>query len=305
MAERAAPGQGGIIALGEKKRRNMRALQPFDAARDVLRPKAPRIHQKPCVQRHVFVAAADMEPESLRLAFDAPDMCAPRQHRARGFRAAQQRQHILMAVDDAGGRRQQCQVGAQFRLEGRDLAPRQRLQIVHAVIGRHNGDGGQSLFLSVMRGDQLADPTMSDAVADAKVIKQRFSRHAQPPLQRSRRIIKARMDHFAVAGAGFHPGMIVLFQDQGVMARQRQAPCHGKAHRAGADHCAIAAEMVHGRIRKRRFLLGSARSRRNWRPSRQGRVIHEISHHRSIDPSGRHPCLGRCRRRSSPRAGIS
>jgi L-2-hydroxyglutarate oxidase LhgO len=40
------------------------------------------------------------------------------------------------------------------------------------------------------------------------------------------------MDHLAVAGAGFHADMFVLFQDQGFQSRQRQLAGDGQAHRA-------------------------------------------------------------------------
>jgi len=46
------------------------------------------------------------------------------------------------------------------------------------------------------------------------------------------------MDHLAVAGAGFHADMIVLFQDDGVVPVQGEPARHRQPDGAGAnDHC--------------------------------------------------------------------
>jgi hypothetical protein len=54
------------------------------------------------------------------------------------------------------------------------------------------------------------------------------------------------MDHLAVAGAGFHAEMRVLFQDDRVVPRARKLPRDGKAYRAGPNYNGIAAERFHG-----------------------------------------------------------
>ena len=59
--------------------------------------------------------------------------------------------------------------------------------------------------------------------AGAEIIQKTFALDAKPRLQRALRIIDAGMDHLAVAGAGLHADMIVLFQDEGLEPAPAQA----------------------------------------------------------------------------------
>ncbi len=68
-------------------------------ARHALRPKPRGIDQQAGIQNHVLAATFDLTATSHRLATNGGDLAALHQRQI-----AQQRQHILMAVDDAGGR---------------------------------------------------------------------------------------------------------------------------------------------------------------------------------------------------------
>ncbi len=110
-----------------------------------------------------------------------------------------------------------------FGFQRRNLARAQRPQVIHAIAGRGLGDGCKLGLLSGMAHDQLANSLVRHAMSGAEIIEQRLAADAKPRLQRALRIIDAGMDHLAVAGAGLHADMIVLFQDDGVVPGKVQA----------------------------------------------------------------------------------
>ena len=87
------------------------------------------------------------------------------------FRIAPQRQHVGVAVDDAGGRRQQRRIAIQRRLQRAGGFAREQLQIVDAVGFGMRADRLQFFgFLRCRRDDQLAAIAMRDAVVAAILV---------------------------------------------------------------------------------------------------------------------------------------
>ena len=97
-----------------------------------------------------------------------------------------------------------------------------------------------------MAHDQLAQARVRYAMGGAEIIKQRLAAHAEPCLKRALRIIDAGMNHLAVAGAGLHADMAVLFQDDRVMPGKMKGTRHRQAHRTGADDDGFRLELFHG-----------------------------------------------------------
>ena len=61
------------------------------------------------------------------------------------------------------------------------------------------------------------------------------ARDAKPRLERTGRVVDSRVDDFAVARAGAGAGRRFRFQRDDLAARERERPCHRKAHDAGPD----------------------------------------------------------------------
>ena len=81
---------------------------------------------------------------------------------------AAQRQHISVAVDDAGGRREQGCVAVQRRLQGAGGVTGKRLHVEHAIGFGMAADRLQLFgFLRRGRDDQLAAIAVRDAVIPA------------------------------------------------------------------------------------------------------------------------------------------
>ena len=86
---------------------------------------------------------------------------------------------------------------------------------------------------------------MGDAVALTKGIKKVTAPNAEPGFQRIFRVVNAGMDHFAIAGAGLHPDLRILFQDHDLMPGLGQCARDGQAHRARADHHTVTLKAFH------------------------------------------------------------
>ena len=108
MTERAFDRQGGVIALGQKQRRHEARVQRLRSA-----PRSSGAHRPALLTRMRASRSASspalrtVEAIAIAVARDGGDFRVAHQRGACRFRVAQQRQHILMAVDDAGGGRKQ------------------------------------------------------------------------------------------------------------------------------------------------------------------------------------------------------
>ena len=142
-----------------------------------------------------------------------------------------------MAVDDAGGGRQQRGVAGQRGLQRLGLGLGQQAQVRHTVGGGALLNGAQFIDLGGAGGhDQLAAALVADAALRAVVVQHLPALHAQPRLQRTLRVVNAGVNHFAVAGAGAGAKGVGGFQHQHFAPSQRQRARHGQAHHARADH---------------------------------------------------------------------
>ena len=190
------------------------------------------------------------------------------QHAAGVFHVAQQAEHQAVAVDDAGGRRQQRGLAGQVRLQRQRLGLREQLQITHAVGGCALADGTQLVHLRRAGGDyQLAAAPVRDAAFGAVAVQKLFPLHAQPRLEGTLRVVDARVDHLAVARAGGGAEAFRRLQHQHLAPGQRQRARHCQADHAGADDHGI------DLLRAHRTTVRAARRRRQSPPDSRAALM--------------------------------
>ena len=144
-----------------------------------------------------------------------------------------------MAVDDAGGWRQQRGGAAQRRFQPHGLFAGNVLQVVHAV-GARAGDVLQLGRLGRVGGhDQLAQALVRHAALGAIGVEQMLAAHAQPGFQAAGRVIDAGVYDFGVARAGAGADGLGGFCHQHLASAQRQGPRDRQADHARADHDAV------------------------------------------------------------------
>ena len=90
-----------------------------------------------------IVAAGRQAEQARGVALDALDRTAQHDRAAVGLDVALQRQHVAVAVDDAGGGRQQGRNAGDLRLQRAGRVGAERLQVGDAVPGRRLSDGGE------------------------------------------------------------------------------------------------------------------------------------------------------------------
>ena len=158
---------------------------------------------------------------------------------------AAQRQHVGMAVDDAGRRRQQRRVAFQRRLQRARLVAGQHLHVEHAIGLRMRADRGQLLGLRRRGGDdQLAAIPVRDAVLAAITVERMLAGDAHARHQAPRLVVDAGVDHFAVARRRDGADALGRFQHDHLAPGLREPPRHRKADHASPDHDAL--DLVHG-----------------------------------------------------------
>jgi hypothetical protein len=159
-----------------------------------------------------------------------------RNHAAAILKVAPQRLHVGVAVDDAGLRRQQCADAGKLRLERAGRIAADQLQAFDAVglgLLADRLDLGQ--FGRVGGHDELAAFAMGDAVRGAKFIQHPPAAHTMSRPLRAGRIIKAAMDHLAVARGDAIGNAAGRLGHRDVVAAQRRVARDGKPDDAGAD----------------------------------------------------------------------
>ena len=163
------------------------------------------------------------------------------------FGIAAQRQHVSVAVDDAGGRRQQRRLAMKRRLQRARCLAGERLQIGDAVGLGMRPDRSQLLgFLRRRRDDQLAAIAMRNALVAAVTVQRLLAADAHPRHQAARPVIDAGMDHFAVARGGDGADSLGGFQHDHLAAALCQPPRHGKADHSRTDDDAL--DLFHVKI---------------------------------------------------------
>ena len=139
-------------------------------------PSPGGVDEQTAFERHRRFAAG-VELDHCRRRLGAQQRRVKGKGRAGFLGVAAQRQHVGVAVDDAGGRREQRGVAVQRRLQRARGFARERLHVEHAVGLGMGADRLQLLgLLRRGRDDQLAAIAMRDAVIAAIVDRARACR---------------------------------------------------------------------------------------------------------------------------------
>ena len=167
-----------------------------------------------------------------------------REGRTGVFGVAPQRQHVGVAVDDAGGRRQQGRVAIQRRLQRAGGFAREQLHVVDAIGLGMRPDRLQFFgFLRRRRDDQLAAIAMRDAVVAAVSVERVLAADAHLRHQAAGAVVDAGMDHLAVARGGHGADALGGLQHDHFAARLGQPPRDRKPDHPRSDDDAI--NLVH------------------------------------------------------------
>ena len=143
-------------------------------------------------------AAAKLHVPLPALVAHAFDRRFKRDHAAAILELALHRQHVAVAVDDAGFRRPQRTDAEQLFLHGARGIAADHLDALDAVALRLRHDGLDLGELGLVGGDdQLAAFAMVDAMRGAELVEQAPAAHAQQRAQRVGRIIETAVDDFA------------------------------------------------------------------------------------------------------------
>ena len=76
---------------------------------------------------------------------------------------------------------------------------------------------------------------MGNVVGLAVLVEERFAAYTRLRLDRSRRIVDARVDHLGIAARYLGTDEFVSFEDQHLATRPRQFPADRKSERPGPD----------------------------------------------------------------------
>jgi hypothetical protein len=160
---------------------------------------------------------------------------------------AAQRQHEGVAVDDAGGRREQGGVAVQGRLQFPRGLAREGLQIEHAIGFGVRPDRLQ-LFGFLGRGgdDQLAAIAVRNAVHPAVFIERPLAADAHPRHQAAGLVIDAGVNHLAVARGRDGADAFGSLQHDHLASGLCEPPCDRKTDHARTDNDAL--YLVHSRV---------------------------------------------------------
>ena len=197
--------------------------------------------------RHASVVGAS-PPASSSIPFGARPGAQQRRVEGEGravfLGIAAQRQHEGVAVDNAGGRREQGGVAVQRRLQLPRGIAREGLQIEHAIGFGVRPDRLQLFgFLGRSGDDQLAAIAVRNAVLPAVFIERALAADAHPRHQAAGLVIDAGVDHLAVARGRDGADAFGRLQHDHLAARLRQPPCDRKTDHPRTDNDAL--NLVH------------------------------------------------------------
>ena len=166
-AERPRAGQREVVALAEIRRRHELGVEALKTPRHGRRVQAGAVDHG-AGQEGDRLGAADLELDAVSGDPAALDRRIEREQRAMVLGIALQREHQAVAVDDAGGRREQRRGAEHLGLQRRDGSRLQPLQVVDAVRRRLGADGFERRFLRRVGGDdELAAARVRHAVLGA------------------------------------------------------------------------------------------------------------------------------------------
>ncbi len=235
MAKRSAGSEDEVVPLGEMARRDQAWIEPLQRTGDGLGLQAGGVHEIAAMERQGSLAS-HLQAKAVIGEMTAGERAPQGQHGARRLRIALEGQHQPMAVDDAGGGRQEGRHRPEVRLEGVDGGRIEPGQILDAIGRRLPPQRRQRRNLVLPAGDdQLAQAAMLDAMLAAIVIEHVAAGDAEPGLQAAGGVVDAGMDHLAVARGDLAADVIGGFQYQGLAPGLGQGARDGEPHHAGAD----------------------------------------------------------------------
>src|SRR6266702_1472719 len=178
----------------------MARVEPANLARDRVCMQSRAVDDARGADRRRRVAAYLYDEASVDR-FDRFDGRMERADGAVAFRVALQREHQLMAVDNTRLRREHGFDTLQRRFERLRFLAADTHQIEHAVFlaARHDAFELGNL-VARSRDEQFAAALVRHAAFGAVVVQHLAATHAQCRLERTTRIVDARVYHFAVAG---------------------------------------------------------------------------------------------------------
>ncbi len=184
--------------------------------------------------------AADLHLDPRFGAAPALDRSVEDADRAGAFGITLQAQHIGVAVNDAGGGREQRRRALQRGFHRQRIFPRQPAEVGDAIGRGAGADAVELLSLRVIGcHDQLAAIGVRDAAFRAIGIKLLPAGDAGAGHEAAGGVVDAGMDHFGVAGAGLGPDALGGIEDDHLAPRFGQRAGHGEAHDAGPGDDAI------------------------------------------------------------------
>ena len=215
-------GIAEIISLGEHQPRHPLLRIALGRVRELLRAEAGRVDDGIDRDR-LRIGAAEIHVPAIRRLHHPLDRRVERDHAAVVFEIAAQRQHVAMAVDDAGLRREHGEEAESFRLE----APRRRgvdqLDAFAAVDLRLLVDffdpGG---FPLVGGDDELAAFAVRHAVRGAELVEHPSRARAVIGALGAGRVIEPGVDDLAVARRGAGADAVGRFRHDHLMAGHRR-----------------------------------------------------------------------------------
>jgi hypothetical protein len=221
------------------QRRHPFGRHALDARGDRLRTQAGGVHHR-AAHHARLLGAAHVEHDAVRGRARGQHAAVQCERGARAFRIAQVRQHQRVAVDDAGRGRMQRAHARHLGFHLARLGRADEAQVGHAVRRAQLQVVVELGQLGVFhRHDQLADAPVADAALGAIGVQRGLAGHAQPSLERARRVRETRMDHLRVARAGVRADGVLGLEDHHLALGQRERARDREAHHAGADHDAV------------------------------------------------------------------
>ena len=164
------------------------------------------------------------------------DRRVERDHAAAVLEIAAQRQHVAVAVDDAGLRRAHGDEAGELRLQPPGRRAVDEVDALDAVDLRLLEDAFEPRDLALVGGDdELAAFAVRHAVRGAKVVQHPPPARAVIGALRAGRIIEPGVDHLAVARGRAGADGVGGLRDDHLMPGQRRRARDGEADDAGAD----------------------------------------------------------------------
>jgi hypothetical protein len=200
----------------------------------------PRLNQQPAIWQLPGTANA----------------CAKREIRAIRFGIAQERKHHSMTVHNPSRRREERTNAPHFRLVLRYLLACEEAQCcwtINAIAPRYRRDVLEHRYLGGLCGnDEFPNSLCVHTVILTETIEQLAAFDARSCLERTVRIVDARVDYLGVSGRGSGAKAAGCLEDEDLTASERELSCNRESNDSSTDHTCLHTEGLrcsHGRLR--------------------------------------------------------